>query len=133
MKKILINAGIVIPVILAFFLIGLYFWMGQSVKKNIARAQDLYPGTAEEALVSFLLDTTNSTHERTHTAIWTLGQIRSEKALPILHELYRDDPEGKTCYGFHDSMLCQYEIHKAIIAIENRQFFCYSRLNKKAD
>jgi hypothetical protein len=127
MKKILITAAILIPIFIVLVMTGLYFWMGQSVKENIACAQDIYPGTAEEALVSFLLDTSNSTNERTHTAIWTLGQIRSEKALPILHELYRDDPEGKTCYGHHDSMLCQYEIHKAITAIEKRQMFCYSR------
>lgn len=117
--------------IVLFMIAGtiLYFWIGSSVTEHIAIAQEKYPGTAEEALIAFLMDESNPTVERTHTAIWTLGQIRSEKALPILKELYADDPEGKTCYGKHDSLLCQYEIHKAIRAIEKRQLFSYARLN----
>jgi hypothetical protein len=47
-------------------------------------------------------------------AIWTLGQIHSEKAIPVLQGLCHNDPEGKTCYGKHDSVLCQYEIFKAL-------------------
>jgi hypothetical protein len=67
-------------------------------------------------------------YDRIHIATWTLGQIKSEKALPTLKELYRDDPIGETCYGHHDTMLCQYEIYKAIQAIEHRQVFKYPGL-----
>ena len=132
MKRVLITTGVILLALLACAIIILYFWIGQSVKENIIKAQEKYPGTAEEALVAYLLDTGNSTNDRTHLAIWTLGQIRSEKALPILKELNKDDPEGKTCYGHHDTMLCQYEIYKAITAIEKRQLFSYSRLNQEA-
>jgi hypothetical protein len=45
--------------------------------------------------------------------------MRSEKALPYLYDLYNDDPQGRTCKGKHNSVLCQYEIHKAIVSIEN--------------
>jgi len=38
--------------------------------------------------------------------------------LPLLKDHYKNDPKGKTYYGKHDEMLCQYEIHKAIVAIE---------------
>ena len=62
--------------------------------------------------------------------ILTLGQVRSQKALPFLMELYRDDPEGGSCYGRHEELLCQYEIHKAIEAIEKGSLFSYARLNK---
>jgi hypothetical protein len=46
----------------------------------------------------------------------------------LLKDLYKDDPEGKTCYGRHDVELCQYEIHKAIRAIERRGLIAYARL-----
>lgn len=71
-------------------------------------------------------------------AIWTLSQIRSKKALPVLSKLYRNDPEGNTCKGRHDSVLCQYGIHKAIVSIEHgwlgskekSWFGSWQRLNK---
>ena len=80
------------------------------VKEHIIIAQKRYPGTAEDALISFLVDTTNSPHDRSDVAIWTLGQIRSKKALPILKKLYKNDPKGKTCHAKHDLVLCQKEL-----------------------
>jgi hypothetical protein len=107
-----------------------YIWIGHSVKENISIAKKQYPGKAEDALIAYLLDTNNSPRDRTHVAVWTLGQIRSEKALPVLRELYKDDPEGKTCYGKHDSVLCQYEIYKAIHADQVNWWPSHRRLNK---
>ena len=130
MKRLII---IVVSILLSLIVVSmafLYFWIGISVKGNIKTAKELYPGDAEDALISLLLDENYSTTGRTHTAIWTLGQLRSKKALPILHELYIDDPKGKTCYGKHDSLLCQYEIYKAIKAIENGNLFSYNRFKE---
>jgi hypothetical protein len=128
MKKILIiiSAGIILVLCCSTF--AIHTWIGHDIKENIYIAEQKYPGTAEDALISFLLDEDNSTYDRTHVAIWTLGQIRSEKALPVLYEYYKNDPEGKTCYGRHDSVLCQYEIHKAIVAIERGRLFSHARL-----
>jgi len=130
MKRVLMIIGITILCILAAAILALKIWIGHDVKENIQPAQQKYPGTTEDALLAFLLDERNSYNERTHKAIWTLGQIRSEKALPLLRYFYKDDPKGKTCYGKHDSLLCQYEIHKAIVAIEKRGIISYARLNK---
>lgn len=130
MKRVLMIIGLVIVVVLAGGLLVLNIWMGHSVKEHIQLAQHKYPGIAEDALISFLLDEGNTPTESTPKAIWTLGQIRSEKALPVLQDLYKDDPKGKTCYGKHDVELCQYEIHKAIVAIERRGIISYARLNK---
>jgi hypothetical protein len=130
MKRKLQIILLVIVCLLAGGLLTLYIGMGYGVKRNIRLAQDRYPGSAEDALIAYMLDETVSPEGRTHEAIWTLGQIRSAKALPYLKELYRDDPEGETCYGKHDEVLCQYEIYKAIVAIEKGNLFSYARLNR---
>lgn len=130
MKRRLLIAGLVFVVILVGGLLVLQIGIGLSVKQNIRLAQQKYPGTAEDVLISYMMDENISPEGRSHEAIWTLGQIRSKKALPWLRELYKDDPRGKTCYGKHDSLLCQYEIHKAIVAIERRGLISYARLNK---
>jgi hypothetical protein len=131
MKRALIITAPSVVVLFIMALSVIHIWIGQSVREHIHSAQARYPGDAEEALMALLLDERNSYHDRTHVAIWTLGQIRSEKALPVLKKLYRDDPKGESCFGHHDSMLCQYEIHKAIRAIEHRKPFTHQRLKKE--
>ena len=119
--------------LLAFFVLGflsIYIWIDFDVKKNIKTAREKYSGNAEDALIAYLLDTTNSPQNRSSLAIWTLGQIQSKKALPILKDFYKNDPEGKTCYGKHDSVLCQYEIYKAMNATKVNWWPLHSRLNK---
>ena len=129
-KRIFGIIGASVLVMSAISLLALYTWIGHDVKGNIKTAELKYPGKAEDALISYLLDTANSTFDRSSLAVWTLGQIHSEKALPVLNELYKNDPEGRTCKGRHDKVLCQYEIHKAIVAIERGRFFTHSRLNR---
>ncbi|MFZ2339384.1 MAG: HEAT repeat domain-containing protein [Bacteroidales bacterium] len=100
------------------------------VRKNISIAQQKYPGTTEEALISFLQDEKNSFNDRTHVAVWTLGMLKSEKALPILKSYYKDDPKGLTSKGHHNQMLCQYGLHKAIVRIEGRWMYSTAGLNR---
>jgi hypothetical protein len=122
--------------------VGLFFtmriWIGHGIKESINIAKHQYSGTAEDALITYLKDTTHTPRDRSDVAIWTLGQIRSKKILPLLKGLYKDDPQGKTCKYHHDTVLCQYEIHKAIVSIEDKWlgareknwFGSWSRLNK---
>lgn len=138
MKRILFKIGIGLTVILFCFILVIRIWIGHGIKGNIALAKSHYPGKAEDALIAYLFDTNNSPIDRSHKAIWTLGQIRSKKALPVLSEFYKNDPDGKTCKGHHNSVLCQYEIHKAMVSIdhgwlgakEKNWFGSWSRLNK---
>ena len=88
MKRILILIGIGIIIILAGAAFALHIWIGHGVKENINIVQQKYPDTAEDALISYLLDENNAAYDRTHKAIWTLGQVRLEKALPILREYF---------------------------------------------
>jgi len=107
--------GVVVVMILALRIL-----ISHTVRENITIAENHYPGNGEDALIAYLSDTANSPDDRTKIAIWTLGQTRSGKALPYLQELYNEDPDGKTCKGRHDSVLCQREIHKAIACIQSR-------------
>ncbi len=43
-------------VLFAVSAIAINGWIRSDVKKNISIAQQRYPGTAEEALISFLMD-----------------------------------------------------------------------------
>jgi hypothetical protein len=138
MKRILIIIGISLTVIFFCLFLAMRIWCGYGIKERISIVKQQYSGTAEDALIAYLSDTTHTPHDRSDVAIWTLGQIRSKKALPLLKGLYKDDPLGKTCKGHHDTVLCQYEIHKAIGSIEHgwlgakekNWFGSWSRLNK---
>ncbi len=128
-KTILLVSGILLTLALLGS-VAMYIWIDVDVKKKIQIAKEKYDGKAEDALIAYLLDTTNSPFDRSHVAIWTLGQIHSEKAIPILTRLYENDPEGKTCKGRHDSVLCQREIYKALNASKSNWWPLHTRLNK---
>jgi hypothetical protein len=138
MKRILFIIGISLTVMFLSFFLVMRIWIGHGIKERISIAKQQYSGLAEDALIAYLSDTTHTPRDRSDVAIWTLGQIRSQKALPILKELYKNDPEGKTCKYHHNTVLCQYEIHKAIVSIERKWlgakeknwFGSWSRLNK---
>ena len=119
MRRIILLIGISLVFFLICSVILIRVSINHGVKERIGISQEKYQGTPEDALIAFLSDTTNTPRDRTDIAIWTLGQIQSQKALPILKELYHNDPEGKTCHDRHDSVLCQYGIYKAIRAIES--------------
>jgi hypothetical protein len=122
-ERISIIIGVTLTVIFCFIILMMpFFRIGPDIKEHISIAKQRYPNaaTAEDALIAYLEDTTNSPRDRGDIAIWTLGQIHSKKALPVLYKLYKNDPEGKTCHGKHDSVLCQYGIHTAIETIEEK-------------
>lgn len=108
-------------------MISMYFVTGINVKSNIKHCQEIFPDTPENALIAYMLDETKHPETRSHVAIWTLAQIRSEKAQPYLQDLYQDDPKGKTCADKHDTELCQYEIYKAIKSVEKGGLFSYEK------
>lgn len=130
MKRILIILAAFLVVLFISGVVGIHIWIGHDVQKNINLAKLKYPGTAEDALIAYLLDETNSPQSRSHIAVWTLGQIQSKKAIPILTELYHNDPEGKTCKGRHNVVLCQYELYKALNAQMVNWWPLHANLNK---
>lgn len=138
LRRTIMLTGISLIVLFSGILISMQILIGHGIKENINIAKAEYSGKAEDALLAYLADSTKSPRERTDIAIWTLGQIRSRKALPVLKELFKNDPEGNLCKGRHNTELCQYEIHKAIVSIEHNWlgakeknwFGSWARLNK---
>lgn len=138
LKRIVLRTGLSLAVLTSVIFGSLIIWIRHDIKEHIEIAKREYPGKAEDALLAYLADSTISPRERTDIAIWTLGQIRSRKALPVLRQLYKNDPEGTICKGRHNTELCQYEIHKAIVSIEHKWlgdkekswFGSFARLNK---
>jgi len=128
MKRFIYTAFCIAFLLCSLGFVSLFFWIKQDVQNNIQIAEYKYKVNGEEALISFLEDKKNTTNDRTHLAIWTLGKIRSQKALPVLKKYYLNDPEGQSCKGLHREKLCQYELHKAIKAIENGAFLSYATL-----
>ena len=108
--------------------VSLLYRIKKDEDNNIQLAENQYQAEGEDALISYLEDEKNSYFDRTHIAIWTLGRIRSQKALPVLKKYYLNDPEGQSCKGKHHEKLCQYEINKAVNAIEKGPLLSHSFL-----
>lgn len=106
-KRPVFTAGIIVALLFTGTFEVFRILIGNGIRENISIAKNEYPGKAEDALLAYLADSTKSVQDRTKIAVWTLGQIRSEKALPVLQRLY------------NNSDLNQYEVHKAIVSIES--------------
>ena len=95
---------------LAFLLIAfvmICFSIRSGVKEISAEATQQYPGDRIEALIAYVESENHSLRQR-NRAVWALGQIGDERALPILTESHTGEPCD------HDSFLCQGELQKAI-------------------
>ena len=78
--------------------------------KAVAR----FPGDRVEALMS-VVDCEGCPLEDRNHAVWALGQMAAEPALPVLKAHH----DGRKCT--HDTRLCQHELKKAIRMIETRR------------
>ena len=93
------------------FLFIVYLWacfdIRSSVKEISAEATQQYSGDRIEALMAYV-DSKNISLRQRNRAVWALGQIGDERALPTLEKSYTGGPCD------HDSRLCQGELQKAI-------------------
>lgn len=95
-------------IILTFLILGT--WIGVDIKARCLTAQGKYEGDCVEALTQTLDDDTNSLRERNY-AIWALGQLGDERALPIVEKYYTGEIPDREPY---DETLSQYEMEKTI-------------------
>ena len=104
---------------LGFILFIFYFLLsvnliGYSVKNKCQIAQAKYSGDCVEALISYLDDQTNDFLTR-NSAIWALGQLGDERALPVLKKYYTSY-SGERCN--RSEALAQLELQRAISYFE---------------
>ena len=110
MKRVIIYGLLVVVSIFTFMFIVTCNLIGFDVSQRCQIAQDRYEGDCVEALISYLNDENNSYQSR-NSAIWALGQLGDERALPALKNLFTGDiPEKEPL----NRKISQYELKKAI-------------------
>ena len=105
-KWLLAASGIAVLGVLAAY-VGVSFWIGSDVRSITAEVMRAHEGDRVEALITYVDEPTHSLKER-NRAVWALGQLGDQRALPVL-EKYRT---GQPCD--HTSTLCQRELAKAV-------------------
>lgn len=105
-KKLGIGLGVVF-VCFAVFWASVVILIGQEVKERCKTAQERYDGDCVRALMA-RVDSEEESFEDRNGAVWTLGRLKDERALPVLKKYYI----GEECD--HEKYLCQYELEKAI-------------------
>jgi len=106
-KKVLVY-GIVSCFILILIVFVMTCWsIRSSVKSISAEATQEHAGDRIEALMAYANSENHSLRER-NRAVWALGQIGDERALPVLERFNT----GQPCN--HDTSLCQRELGKAV-------------------
>ncbi len=108
-KLIFYFSGIVIVLVLFVFILGLNF-IGYGVKEQCKIAQDRHDGDCVEALMQCVDDEDNGYYSR-NSAIWALGQLGDERALPILKKYYTGYTGERTN---RNTTLAQLELKRAI-------------------
>lgn len=96
-------------VFLLFFVICCT-WIAYEIKNSCQLAQEQYPGTCVDSLISLLDDEKQSFRSR-NSAIWVLGQLGDNKALPILQKYYTGNIPPREPL---DKTISQYELKKAV-------------------
>lgn len=102
-----------------FFLLFLAItsvWIGNNVKERCQIVQEQFDGDCIEALIQYLNDENNTFRDR-NTAIWALGQLGDQRALPVLKSYYIGYEKGEFSNYYAD--ISQYELYKAIKLIES--------------
>lgn len=110
--KFLVYAGVIGLLLFIFIFFTTGAWIGYSVKEKCQVAQEDYEGDCVEALTKMVADESRSPGMRTD-AVWALGQLGDERALPVLEQYY----DGGPCD--HQERICQYELRKAINLINS--------------
>jgi hypothetical protein len=111
-KKPKLEVAIIIMIITVFVLYGIGTRLiFKGVQQYSTAAQSTYGGDAVGALIA-LVEDENASFESRNSAIWALGQLGSERALPILGSLNyptnQEPPYDSTAY------IVEYGVKKSI-------------------
>jgi len=106
-KKWAIRISATLFILLFALLLGIELMIGTGVRQNLQKAQNRFPGDRVTALIAVVGCESCNISDRNH-AVWTLGMLEDQRALPALEKYYT----GEQCS--HTSMICQYELEKAL-------------------
>ena len=113
-RKIVLTLLIVFVSALIITYSGIRLWIGSDLDEIITEATELYEGDTIEALISYLESDDHSLVEK-NNAIWALGKLGDERALPALNDLV----VGEECN--HSEYVCQRTLSTSINTIKGEQ------------
>ncbi len=122
-RKIVLILLIVITGALILAYSGIRMWIGSDLDEIITEATELYEGDTVEALISYLESDDHSLVEK-NNAIWALGKLGDERALPALNKLV----VGTECN--HSEYVCQRTLSTSINTIKGEQIDIMTFRNK---
>jgi len=111
-RKILLWAGGIVTGLVLLAAGAAYVSIESAVDEAQKRAAAQFPGRDPAQALIEVVDCEKCHMEQRDRAVWTLGQMREERALAVLHKHFYD---GR-CN--HAKFICQYELRKALKRIE---------------
>ena len=120
LRRILFRGTLIVLLVGVVGILGLSLSIEPGVKRTCGMATRAYPGDNVEALMKFVKTDgygyDAQRYRANNHAIWALGQLGDQRALPFLRNLLT----GQPCD--HETNLCQGEIQKAIQKLEANGF-----------
>ncbi len=105
-------------VFIALVVIGIFAVIYLTVSTSCKISKARYNTDCVNAMIS-VLDSDKTSFNDKNNAIWVLGQLADERALPILKNLYTGVPEHREPL---DTVVSQYELRKAIKWMEEGNY-----------
>ena len=112
-KKLIIAVLLVFIIGLGIVYIGLRIWFKSEINQICNHAMSQYEGDKIEALIA-MLNAEDQILKTKNNAIWALGKLNDQRALPVLRKLQT----GNECD--HTRYVCQRELDKAIRNLEGK-------------
>jgi len=111
MKKIILLGAVIIVLGLTGAFFGIKAWIKADANEFANNAVQVFEKDKVESLIA-LIDSEDYTIKEKNRAVWALGVLKDESALPKLEALLTDTECN------HDESICQYELKKAILKIK---------------
>lgn len=111
LKRIIFLSVISISILALILFFYSFFRIYKDVKAACLKAQNEYKEDCVGSLIKYI-QSDNNTFRARNSAIWALGQLADEEALPFLYELEKSLPEQEKCS--YEDYMCKYEVQKAI-------------------
>ena len=112
-----LRTGLIVVCVIIAILFAISMYQIFSSVRGVCRAATArYPGDNVEALIA-LVDSEDASFRERNQAIWALGQLGDDRALPLLRKLDTAEVQPKPYDA--DAYIVQYSVEKAIRQIES--------------